>query len=151
MTTAIVPRRFPRAPLVGGFGLVGLALLLAVAGRLNGPAEGPPPAASIGVVEFRVADRADGAVRVLDAKDGHEISVATGQAGFLRGILRSMARERRITGQGGREGAFRLTAWNDGRLTLDDLATGRRIDLEAFGSDNVAVFAHLLTPQGGNS
>ena len=39
---------------------------------------------------------------------------------------------------------FRLTRWSDGRLSLDDPATGRRIELDAFGPTNTAVFAHLM-------
>jgi hypothetical protein len=34
-------------------------------------------------------------------------------------------------------------------LTLDDPATGRHIELEAFGSTNTAVFGRLLTAHGG--
>ena len=44
---------------------------------------------------------------------------------------------------------FRLSAWSDGRLTLDDPATARHIELQAFGSTNTEVFAQLLTAHGG--
>ncbi len=40
---------------------------------------------------------------------------------------------------------FRLIAWSDGRLTLDDLATKRHIELEAFGPTNERVFAEFLS------
>jgi putative photosynthetic complex assembly protein len=42
---------------------------------------------------------------------------------------------------------FRLSRWADGRLELQDVATGRRIDLRAFGATNRDAFARLLPPQ----
>jgi len=69
------------------------------------------------------------------------------EGGFVRGTLRALTRERRQEGQG-REAPFRLAAWSNGQLTLDDLATGRRIDLTAFGATNAEVFSRLLTAQG---
>ena len=39
---------------------------------------------------------------------------------------------------------FRLTHWSDGRLSLEDPSTGRRIELDAFGPTNTAVFARLM-------
>ena len=66
-----------------------------------------------------------------------------GEQGFIRGILRSMARQRRGEGLSAAQ-PFHLVAWADGRITLDDPATGERIELEAFGPTNAAVFATLL-------
>ncbi len=43
---------------------------------------------------------------------------------------------------------FRLSAWSDGRLTLEDPATGRAVDLEAFGPTNEATFVRLLPISG---
>lgn len=40
--------------------------------------------------------------------------------------------------------AFSLTEWRDGELSLTDTATGRTIELNAFGSTNRASFAALL-------
>jgi hypothetical protein len=42
---------------------------------------------------------------------------------------------------------MRLSGYADGRLILSDAATGRYVELEAFGSANEAVFARLLTMQ----
>ena len=41
---------------------------------------------------------------------------------------------------------FRLTEWADGELSLQDLSTSKKIELEAFGPTNRDVFAHLLDP-----
>ena len=39
---------------------------------------------------------------------------------------------------------FRLSTWADGGLILEDLATGRTLDLRAFGPTQVEAFARLL-------
>jgi putative photosynthetic complex assembly protein len=144
-----LPRRdtFPRAPLYGAAALVLLALAGAGLSRLSaGPAAPDPvPAAQR---DLRFADRADGAVLVYQDGDPTPIAEVTGQAGFLRGTLRALVRARRLD-RVGADAAFRLSAWPDGRLTLDDLATGERIELEAFGSTNEAVYARLLTTRKG--
>lgn len=65
---------------------------------------------------------------------------------FIRGVLRGLARERRQHHQL-REAPFRLAAWPDGRLTLEDTTTMRVIALESFGPTNAAEFRRLLTPE----
>jgi len=137
----------PRAPIVAA-GVLVLVSLLAVAGaRMAGLATnssvraGEPVTA---VVEARFEDREDGAVVVREAVTGRVLSVAEpGTGGFLRGTLRALVRERRQHGLGA-EQPFRIMAHPDGRLTLEDPATGRRMDLSAFGPSNAAVFARLL-------
>ncbi len=140
---------FPRGPLFGAAALVALALVAAGVGRL---ATRPAPSVVGAVMErdLRFADRADGAILVYQEGVAAPLTVVTGQAGFLRGTLRALARERRLDRLGA-DAPFRLSAWADGRLTLDDTATGQRIELEAFGSDNAAVFARLLAARGKTS
>ena len=43
---------------------------------------------------------------------------------------------------------FTLIGRADGRLTLLDTATGRRVDLASFGPTNAAVFARILAATG---
>ena len=96
----------------------------------------------------RFEDVADGSVVVLDAQNNQVLArFPVAEGGFVRGSIRALARERRQEGQG-REAPFRLAAWTDGQLTLDDSATGRRIDLTAFGATNAGVFSRLLTARG---
>jgi putative photosynthetic complex assembly protein len=97
--------------------------------------------------QLRFEDRSDGSIAVISATDGRVVKVIEGEAGFVRGILRAMARERRIK-EVNQAIPFELIARADGRLTLLDPATGNRIDLESFGKDNVIEFAVLLKPQG---
>lgn len=139
-----LPTAVPRGPLIGAGVLVTLAIVAAAAVRLTGlGASHEPDAAAVTVRELRFEDRADGSIAVLDAAGRPVTTVASGTGGFLRGTLRGLARERR------REGIdagppFRLVGRADGRLTLEDPATGRRVDLESFGPTNAAVFADLI-------
>lgn len=144
-------RPFPRGPLLGAGALVAVAILSAVAGRLAGSSTAPPDSTVLAARELRFEDRLDGSVLVSDASDGRQVDVAAaGTNGFLRATLRGLARERRRQGVEARADApFRITAWADGRVTLDDPATGRRVELEAFGQTNEEAFARLLPAPGG--
>ncbi len=145
MSGTAARRPFPLAPLIGAGLLIGFSIALAAAYRLSGTHDLGPQSNALAARELRFADQADGGVRVIDAGDGHTVAVLPpGTNGFLRATLRGLARERRREEEPGLQTPFRLTAWTDGRVTLDDLATGRRVELEAFGQTNEAVFARLL-------
>jgi putative photosynthetic complex assembly protein len=144
-------RPLPSGPILGAAIVVGIALLAVAAARTLGVSpKQADDAAAVAVRELRFVDRADGSISVLDARGGGEIvSVAPGTNGFLRGTMRGLARERRRQDIGP-EAPFRLIARADGRLTLFDPATGRRVDLESFGPTNAEVFAQFL-PAAGNA
>ena len=92
----------------------------------------------------RFADRVDGGITVLDARNGAVIGdVAPGTNGFLRSAMRGLVRERKREGIGPQL-PFELVIRADQRLTLEDPGTGRRIDLRSFGPTNAGVFEHLL-------
>lgn len=149
MTSLSEPRpavaTFPRGALLGAAGLVLLALLAAAAGRLAGLAPTlVPQAQPVTSIELRFADQADGSVAVYAEADGHLVELLPpGSNGFVRGVLRGFARERRRN-EVGQAPPFRLTRWSDGRLSLADATTGRTVELEAFGPTNLAAFAGLL-------
>jgi putative photosynthetic complex assembly protein len=83
-------------------------------------------------------------VVIADARSGQVVDViAPGTNGFLRSVLRGLARERKRQDLG-EQLPFRLTRWADNRLLLDDEATGRRIDLGAFGLTNAEAFSRVL-------
>lgn len=92
---------------------------------------------------LRFADVA-GAVQVTDARTGATVA-SFGQegSGFIRGVMRGLARERRMHGVGA-EPPFRLALYPDTELVLTDTATGRVIELSGFGTTNRAAFASLL-------
>ena len=131
-----------RPPLFAAALLLGATVVSAGAARMTGlGAQQAPMARPVAALDLRFVDRADGAVAVLDAGDGHLVHlVAPGGDGFIRGTLRGLVRERKRADVDDRP-PFRLTRWSDGTLTLEDDATGRRIDLDAFGPTNAGAFA----------
>jgi putative photosynthetic complex assembly protein len=132
----------PRGPLIAIGLLLMLSVLSVAAVRLSGLEirETDAPAAKTRALRFE--DRPDGAVAVLDAKSGLVIDQLYGEQGFVRGVMRGLARERKRRGVDSGP-AFELVARDNGRLTLLDPATGQRIDLESFGP-NAREFARLL-------
>ncbi len=140
--TAPAPRRHWPIAAAGALVLASIAAVAAV--RASGMPITSPDAAAIAEHELRFVDRADGSIAVLDAGSGVMVDQVVGESGFVRGTLRGLARERKRQGIGP-DRAFRLVARADGRLTLLDPATGRRVDLESFGPTNAAEFAHMLS------
>jgi putative photosynthetic complex assembly protein len=140
------PNEFPRFALIGAGVLVGSALLLTSVVRLtNTPATATlPPAEVVQELPLYFDDAPDGRVLVRDALNEQVIAtVAPGQGGFVRSTLRGLVRERRKRGLGP-ETPFVLSARSDGRVVLTDPATGRLLDLAAFGPDNAGAFAVFL-------
>jgi putative photosynthetic complex assembly protein len=91
---------------------------------------------------LRFEDRPNGDVAVMDGTSTVEITRYVGEQGFVRGILRTLSRERMRRGIGSGP-VFELIGHADGRLTLLDPATGQRINLESFGPTNMASFVML--------
>ena len=89
-------------------------------------------------------DRMDGGIAVIDATTHQEVArVLPETNGFLRSTLRGLARERKRRAIGSAQ-PFLLGNSAEGRLTLCDPATGRYVDLEAFGPSNSTVFRQFL-------
>lgn len=95
--------------------------------------------------DISFADQAGGGLKITDAGSGRivKIIVPGEPSGFVRGVVRSMGRERRMRHVGA-TAPFRLASWPDGELSLTDTFTGRVIELNSFGPDNRASFARLL-------
>ena len=141
----------PRSVLLGAAALIGFALVAVVASRVSGYGTVESPlAAPLESRDLRFEDRADGAITVHEPSGGRIVEVLEpGTSGFVRGVLRGMARERRSRDLDSGP-PFRITRWSDGRLTIEDLTTGTEIDLHAFGPTNTAAFARFLE-QGGDA
>lgn len=90
-------------------------------------------------------DQADGGLRIVDARSGGTADLITpgSTSGFIRGVMRGMARERHKF-RAPADTPFRLTLWANGQLSLSDTATGRNIELTGFGDTNYATFKALL-------
>ncbi len=145
--------------------LWGIAAMVAVTFALTGSValglmERPQPAskvraaAGVPVVAERTLvfrDLPDGSLGIFDGKAAQApfASVAAGSnEGFVRGVIRSMSRERRMK-HVGPEAPYQLRLWADGRLSLEDLATGRTVELDSFGADNRRAFWRLLPGAAG--
>jgi putative photosynthetic complex assembly protein len=154
------PDMLPRGTLMLAAALVTFAFAATVTVRVAGLPVAASPAAlraesrvqAVASRSLRFVDRADGAVVIQDAGAGGVASVIEPgeQTGFVRGVMRGLARERRQHGIGDRP-PFTLTLWRDGQLSLTDSATGRSVELTAFGSSNRAAFAALLPGAKGST
>ncbi len=136
---------FPKAMLWAAAALISFSILVALAGRMTGfGTVSNPTATPRAAYDLTFADTAAGAVAIADAVSGAPvIALEPGTNGFARGVLRGLARDRKLEAIG-RAAPFRLTSWSDGRLTLRDVATGREVEVNAFGPTQIATFARIL-------
>ncbi|NKI34864.1 phosphonate-binding protein [Wenzhouxiangella sp. XN79A] len=140
----------PRGALIAA----GLLILVALGAVATFRIAGLEPAAQIPDIDktiasrqLRFADSDNGGVLVYEWLDGandrliHE--VPSGEGGFIRGILRSMARARRASGIGP-DHPFVLRLQANGTVLLEDPQTDVLIDLYAFGPTNIDSFRTLF-------
>lgn len=139
---AMSPAWRKRMPSLTIAALATIVLAIAVASRLM-VHEGAPMAMLVQSADLLMQDRDNGSIVVTAAPCGRVVDiVAPGSNGFLRVLLAGLVHERareRVATPG-----FHITRWSDGRLTIDDVATGRLIELEAFGPANAEAFGRLL-------
>jgi putative photosynthetic complex assembly protein len=143
--------KLPRPVLAAAAGLALSVIILAGVARRTGIGADPPPTSTrVASRSLTFVDREDGGVGILDPATGAVVDeVPPGGGGFVRGVLRALVRERRLSGGVAADSPFVLTRWRDGRLTLDDATTGRRLELTSFGTTNAAVFRALLEAPAG--
>ncbi len=149
MSHAIHEPVVPKGGVFAAAALVLFALASVTTARLTGVGEvRMTPPAAVESRDLQFADGKNGTVLVYDARD-HELvdTLAPGSNGFVRVVLRGLARERKL-GAIGAEPPFRLTRYVNGQITLTDTATGKQIDLDAFGSSNTEAFARLMNLRG---
>jgi len=152
MTTATAPStRFGIWPVAAAGVVLAIAILFAALGRHAGIGTVQLPAAQAAMsIDLRFEDR-DGSIRVLSALDGTLLqTVPPGEGGFMRGVMRGLARDRKMRGIGP-EQPFRLERRVNGMLILHDTATGRDIALGSFGPTNLEAFSQLLHNREGSS
>lgn len=131
--------------LFGGVGLVLCAIVFLVFWHVAQPRPAIQPEGEALVTrDLRFEDQADGGIRITDAVTGLSMgAIAPGEGAFVRGALRGLVRDRRAE-QIGPQIPFRLSMRSNNALLLEDLATGRWIDLRAFGTTNTGAFLELL-------
>lgn len=145
--SAIDREPFPKGALIA----VGAMLCFSVAAtafaryeRLYGPQPPVTNARPWTFVDLNFVDGTDGSVLVRESGTGKLVmALPPGGDGFVRGVMRGLARDRLSRGVGPTP-PFRLAEWEKGHLTLQDSATGRVIDLDAFGPSNRESFARFL-------
>jgi len=95
-------------------------------------------------LRLHFTDKDDGGIAVTNADDGALlVTLSPGSNGFLRSMVRGLARAR-SRGDIGAEPPFTLTRWTNGTMSLIDETTGRRVELDAFGATQAEVFANIL-------
>jgi putative photosynthetic complex assembly protein len=139
----------PATPLIFAVALICAALAVAWGARISGVGttqlDYTRPAAAR---DLLFEDAATGSVVVKDATSRQQIGeIVPGKDGFVRAVMRNLARDRLISG-GAKTTPFTLTRWDNGRLTISDPTTGQRLELVGFGFSNEQAFAKFL-PQGG--
>jgi len=148
---SLAPARIKNANLIppqivfAAAALMVFAILVAGLGRLTGFGRVELPAsAPFWTLQLRFEDRADGAVLVRDAERGDVFEViAPGSGNFVRATLRTFAQARKRSDLDAQV-PFRLVRYSDGSLSLEDPATGRVVQLDAFGVDNAGSFVKLF-------
>jgi putative photosynthetic complex assembly protein len=142
---AIDAKPFPKGMLIAAGALVAMSIVFATAARLWD--FGATRVAYAPVTEQRelvFTDLANGSVGVIDAGLKQQIAeLRPGQDGFVRVVMRSMARDRAIAGAGA-DTPFRLARHSDDTLSLTDMATGEVVMLNAFGAMNRKSFEQFL-------
>ena len=136
---------FPRQAVHAGAALVGLAIVFA--GLARSTDIGASRLVNAPIVELasmRFLDDPAGGINVETEKGAHIAHFAAGEGGFLRGVMRGFARERRARDLGAQP-SFDVARHADGRLTLADPQSGRIIELNSFGPSNSGLFANLLS------
>ncbi|MCG6897627.1 MAG: phosphonoacetaldehyde hydrolase [Thiocapsa sp.] len=140
-------RPFPRGVLIAVASLIGFTILAIAVARLSGfdPSQGPRPAEVAGR-DLLFIEIGQGELAVHDAASGSLLeTLPAGEDGFIRGVLRTLARERRIHDVEP-DAPFRLSLREDGHVTLEDRTTDFFVDLKAFGATNEAAFGRFLSP-----
>jgi putative photosynthetic complex assembly protein len=115
-----------------------------VATQIASPVEAHVGAKVVAMRDLRFSDRTNGGVEVTNAADGTVVAeLKPNSNNFVRALMRGLVRQRVRESQGP-ETPFRLTAFDDGELTLEDPVTHRIVALAAFGPTNAEAFVKLL-------
>nr|WP_280818861.1 photosynthetic complex assembly protein PuhC [Thiorhodococcus minor] len=138
-------RPFPKGVLIAVAALLSFTIIMIAVARITGVMLPQAPVTEeVQSREIMFVDQEDGSTTVKDATTGELIqTLPPGSEGFIRGVLRSMARQRRGY-DATLDMPFRLARRESGDLTLEDPVTGILLDLRAYGETNQASFAELM-------
>jgi putative photosynthetic complex assembly protein len=144
-TSADPTLHVPRGPLIGAFLLVALVFGVAIQARMSGRTASEEPVSVVAQQrEVRFAVQDDGTLSVFDVGEGREIArLSSEKNGFLFGMLRGIRQKREVAHTDSTL-PLRITRWQDGRMTLDDPATGMHVAVSSFGPTQVESFRQLF-------
>lgn len=137
---------FPRGILIAIASLVGFTIFAVAVARLTGfdPSQAPVSPV-VQVRDLRFEDAGDGDLAVYDHATGALVEMLPPEGdGFIRGVLRTLARERRMHSVDP-NGPYRLSLRENGRYTLEDPTTDFLVDLRAFGPTNEAAVGRFMS------
>lgn len=145
MSDAFSNRPFPKGVLIAMAAMLGFIIVMIGIARLTGTKmELAPLTPEAQAREIKFLDLADGALAVYDVDTGVLVqTLPPGEGGFIRGVLRSMERQRKGF-QADLSEPFHLARRESGGLTLKDPITGIQLELRAYGATNEAAFGQLL-------
>jgi putative photosynthetic complex assembly protein len=139
--------RVPRGALLAMGGLVVATMVLAGVARATGTGAVGNPVLTVGdgpALTIAFEGDAEGTVHVIDVATGRTLeTLAPGEGGFLRGVLRPLERERVRRGLGA-DAPYELRYNADASLLLSDPLTDVAVDVAAFGATSSGAFARLL-------
>ena len=137
--------RVPRGPLIGAFLLVALVFGVAIQAKLSGRTASEEPVTAVAQQrEVRFDLQPDGTLAVFDVGQQREITrLHSDGNGFIFGMLRGIKQKRDVAHTDPAT-PFRITRWQDGRMTLDDPSTGMHVAVSSFGPTQVASFRQLF-------
>lgn len=151
MSDAFGGQPFPRGVLIAVALLLSFVIIMVGVARLTGfMMPQAPLAPEAQAIDIRFLEEDDGSMGVYEAGSGTLLTrLPPGGEGFIRGVLRSMERQRKGF-DAPLSDPFHLARRQNGDLTLEDPTTGILIDLRAFGETNEAAFAELLSGSSGS-
>lgn len=127
---------------------IGTVILVAIVQLNGGGLRYEPEGETVASVDLLFTDEADGRVGVFNADSGAlVIKYEPTEGVFVRGIMRTVARQRRLRDQGA-ETPVELSLMDNDMLWLSDPVSGVQFYLGAFGPDNVVHFEEILERSG---
>jgi putative photosynthetic complex assembly protein len=137
--------KFPRWFLIGASALILSSIALTGIARTTGFGTSRVAQSEVTQsVDIRFVEMPDRTMRVLRLNDDAELAVlAADGSGFLRGVVRSLFRQR-LLAKLDRDAPFQLAQRIDGKLFIADPLLSSRIELDGFGPTNTQSIAAVL-------
>lgn len=135
----------PRPILIAAGALMAGTLALSATSRATGFGVSHVPSAEVArTARVRFLDAGAEGLSMVDPVSGATFTAVTpAEEGFVRGVLRSLNRARKLNHLPEPE-HLELTRWEDGRLSLTDPVTTVSIQLQGFGPTHYATFTRLI-------